>query len=84
KNKPNGKGFELNMQQWIKHIVEPNFTAQGRAQAFYPDFLSRDTYTYYIEFDVPISIQAFKDLPFKIENDLGNFKFDIQQVSDTA
>ena len=33
---------------------------------------------------MPISIQAFKDLPFKIENDLGNFKFDIQQVSDTA
>ena len=78
------KIYTLDLKRWFRHIIYENFDAKNRETDFYPDFVGRDTYRYYIEFDKPITVKTFKDLPLEIENELGNYKFDIQQMSPTS
>ena len=80
----NDTTYIINLKNWFKHIIYENFEAKNREMAFYPDFIGRDTYRYYLEFDKSIKIKAFEDLPLEIENEMGNYKFDIQQMSPTS
>ncbi|MGB1204040.1 MAG: DUF3857 domain-containing protein [Chitinophagales bacterium] len=82
--KKDEKTYTIDLKQWFRHIIYEKFEAKNREMAFYSDFIGRDTYRYYVEFDKPISVKAFKDLPLEIENEMGNYKFDIQQMSPTS
>lgn len=74
--------IELNLHKWIHHIFHDDFEAENRDLPYYPDFLGRDTYTYQIEFEQPISIKAFKDLPLILENGFSKYIFHIEQKDD--
>ncbi|MEZ4887332.1 MAG: hypothetical protein R3E32_21550 [Chitinophagales bacterium] len=74
--------FELNLYKWVYHIYHDGFEAKNRDLPYYPDFIGRDTYTYQIEFEQPIAIKPFKDLPLILENDFAKYIFSIEQKDD--
>ncbi|OWY19459.1 DUF3857 domain-containing protein [Sphingobacteriales bacterium UPWRP_1] len=80
----NDSVFIVNLHNWVQHVITDNFNASGRQLPFYPDFEGTDTYHYYLEFNEPIKISKFKDLPLEIGNEFGSYTFSIEQQSPTV
>ncbi len=76
---PNNSTYQINLSNWIQHILADGFNAQKRTLPFYPDFKGTDTYNYYLEFDRDVRIEGFKDLPLTVDNEFGIYTFDIKQ-----
>jgi len=74
----------INLRNWIQHIITDNFTATDRQLPFYPDFEGADTYHYYLEFNEPVKIARFKDLPLELNNEFGSYTFSIEQQTPTV
>ncbi|MFK7906958.1 MAG: hypothetical protein AB8B69_17625 [Chitinophagales bacterium] len=77
-----GTSFSLDLQNWIRHIFHEGFEAQNRDLPYYPDFMGQDSYAYQVEFEQPIAIKAFKDLPLVLENDFAKYTFNIEQQNE--
>lgn len=80
---PSDSLLYITVGQWINHISIDDFSAQGRVQDYYADFVHSDTYRYTLSFDRPVELPHFKDLPIRIDNNFAVYSFDIQQSSPT-
>ncbi len=74
-----GDKFELNLENWFNHIGYEHIDVNGRQQDYYTDFLGKDNYSYFIEFNKDITLLDDSE-PVKIVNELGSLMYDIQQV----
>ncbi len=74
--------YQLNLKKWIYHIIHDDFEDRNRDLPYYPDFQGRDTYTYQLEFNHPITTKDFKDLPLVLENNFAKYVFNIEQQDD--
>ncbi|HRX97509.1 MAG TPA: hypothetical protein P5514_11225 [Bacteroidales bacterium] len=76
-----GENFELDLQNWIKHVILPDLHTEGRLLNFYSDFAGTDSWAYMISFPEPIEVIEMPD-PIEIDNDYGSFKFSVKQMGD--
>ncbi|MDP4268224.1 MAG: hypothetical protein Q8880_12420, partial [Bacteroidota bacterium] len=73
----------LDLKNWFNHIIYNNIDTSTRQLDFYPDFLGKDTYIYFLQFDRKIKLlSSYKDADIK--NDFGELKIKIEQLSADA
>jgi hypothetical protein len=76
-----GDSLEIDISNWIKHVIYYEFNAENRFTDFYADFLGSDTWAYMLEFDNPVALpKSCQDID--VENEFGCFKFSVKQISE--
>ncbi len=72
--------FSIPMNNWFNHITANGIVIKNRDLNFYPDFLFRDSYKYYLKFEKEVVILNADEFKVEFENELGNLKIELKQV----
>ena len=78
----NSTYHQLNLHQWIKHVIDTLFDKNNRYLTYYPDFEGSEQFNYEIIFDKPIQIIPQNDI--HIQNEFGKYLLTIKQTNDTT
>ena len=81
--KKNGDTYTIDLKNWFNHIIYYNIDTLNRQMDFYPDFVGKDSYVYYIQFDKNIKLVT----PLKnteIKNEFGELSINITPVGRDA
>ncbi len=75
-----GDTISIDLKNWFYHVIYNNIDTTNRQLDFYPDFLGKDTYTYFLQFNKNVKlISAFPDV--EIKNDFGELIANVKQES---
>jgi hypothetical protein len=73
-----GDTISIDLKNWFYHVIYNNIDTTNRQLDFYPDFLGKDTYTYFLQFNKNVKlISAFPDV--EIKNDFGELIANVKQ-----
>jgi len=74
-----GDTIHLDLSNMFNHIIDHDLSVEDRHLNYYPDFVSQDTYVYYLKFDEDIKLlEEFKEIDIK--NEYGELKISINQL----
>lgn len=76
-NEENGNSIYL--KNFFPHVIPQFSSAQNRYLDYYPDFKSKDTFTYEFQFTKPVELQNEKKI--SIDNSFGKLSFEVKQNS---
>lgn len=75
-----GDTISIDLKNWFYHVIYNNIDTTNRQLDFYPDFLGKDTYTYFLQFNKNAKlISTFPDV--EIKNDFGELIANVKQES---
>lgn len=78
-----GDTYSLDLKNWFNHIIYCNIDAINRQMDFYPDFVGKDSFVYYLQFDKNIKlINQIKNT--EIKNEFGELTINITPVGHDA
>ena len=75
--------YSIGLNNWFNHITSDGITNNSRDLAYYPDFLFRDNYKYYLEFEKEVVILNIEEFKVAFENELGKLIIELKQVQPT-
>jgi len=73
--------FILKPGNWFKMIHWDDINSDLRSLNYYPDFVGMDTYTYMLEFEEPVLMEADSDT-IDVTNRYGHLSFSASQITD--
>jgi len=76
----NKKEYSINLKGWFKHIISDSLEAKSRTLNYYPDFLFRDHFQYYIQFDKDVEILDKEQFNVEIKNTFGTLKISLDSL----
>jgi hypothetical protein len=74
-------GYNINIKNWLNHVIPSNYDTIYRFTDFYPDFTGSDSYIYQLVFDREIDLSG-SDRNISIANDFVSYSLLIQKQSE--
>ncbi len=75
--------YSLSLKNLFSHKIYP-VNAKDRILDYHPICSNIDTYNYYLQFDQPVRLANKKNLDVKIDNQVGTYELNVNQINDKA